>query len=41
MPFIERPFCERSGAPFAQDLGDGLISPDMLANPPAWARARA
>lgn len=40
-PFIERPFCERSGVPFAADLGDGLISPDVLANPPVWSRARA
>lgn len=40
-PFIERPFCERSGVPFAADLGDGLVSPDVLANPPVWSRARA
>jgi ComF family protein len=40
-PFIERPFCERSGAPFAQDLGDGLLSPEVLADPPVWSRARA
>jgi ComF family protein len=40
-PFIERPFCERSGAPFAQDLGDGLFSPEVIADPPVWSRARA
>lgn len=40
-PFIERPFCERSGVPFEHDLGDGLISPDVIANPPVWNRARA
>jgi predicted amidophosphoribosyltransferase len=40
-PFIERPFCERSGAPFAQDLGEGLLSPAVLADPPVWFRARA
>jgi len=40
-PFIERPFCERSGVPFAHDLGDGLVSPDVIANPPVWTRARA
>lgn len=40
-PFIERPFCERSGLPFAQDLGDGLVSPEIIANPPVWTRARA
>ena len=39
--FIERPFCERLGTPFAQDLGEGLLSPEALANPPAYGRARA
>ncbi len=39
--FIERPFCERLGTPFAQDLGAGLISPEAMADPPAWGRARA
>jgi len=41
MRFIERPFCERLGTPFEQDLGDGLLSPQAIANPPAFARARA
>ena len=40
-PFIERPYCERSGVPFTHDLGDGLISPAVMANPPVWSRARA
>ena len=40
--FIERPFCERLGTPFATDLGsDGLLSPEAVANPPVFARARA
>jgi ComF family protein len=39
--FIERPFCERLGTPFAQDLGPGLLSPEAIADPPAWNRARA
>jgi ComF family protein len=40
--FIERPFCERLGTPFAMDLGsDGLLSPEAVANPPVFARARA
>jgi hypothetical protein len=30
MRFIERPFCERLGTPFEQDLGEGLISPHRL-----------
>ncbi|MDB5641224.1 MAG: phosphoribosyl transferase domain protein, partial [Hyphomicrobiales bacterium] len=41
MPFIERPFCERLGTPFAQDLGAGLLSPAAQADPPVFARARA
>lgn len=41
MPFIERPYCERLGTPFEQDLGPGIISPDAFANPPVYFRARA
>ncbi len=41
MPFIERPFCERLGTPFPQDLGPGLISPAAQADPPVFQRARA
>lgn len=41
MRFIERPFCERLGTPFAQDLGPGLLSPAALADPPVYRRARA
>ncbi len=39
--FIERPFCERLGTPFEQDLGEGLLSPQAIADPPVFARARA
>jgi ComF family protein len=39
--FIERPYCERLGTPFAQDLGPGLLSPEAMADPPVWNRARA
>jgi ComF family protein len=39
--FISRPFCERLGTPFAVDLGDGLVSPAAIAEPPAYGRARA
>jgi ComF family protein len=39
--FIERPFCERLGTPFEHDLGPGLISPQAMADPPAYGRARA
>ncbi|MGD0634431.1 MAG: ComF family protein [Beijerinckiaceae bacterium] len=40
--FIERPFCERLGTPFPVDLGaEGLLSPEAIANPPVYDRARA
>ena len=37
--FIERPFCERLGTPFAVDLGMPLVSPAAFADPPVFARA--
>lgn len=39
--FIERPYCEVSGAPFDHDLGAGMVSPDVIANPPPYEKARA
>lgn len=39
--FIERPFCERLGTPFAVDLGVALLSPAAIADPPVFERARA
>ena len=39
--FIERPYCERLGTPFAVDLGPGLLSPAAIADPPVFTRARA
>lgn len=39
--FIERPYCERLGTPFAVDLGAPLLSPAAIADPPVFARARA
>jgi len=41
MRFIERPFCDRLGTPFEQDLGPGLLSPQAIADPPVFTRARA
>jgi len=41
MRFIERPYCERLGTPFEQDLGPGLLSPQAIADPPVFSRARA
>lgn len=39
--FIERPFCERLGIPFQVDLGQPLLSPAAMADPPVFERARA
>lgn len=40
--FIEKPFCDRLGTPFAYDLGiEGLLSPEAMADPPVYTRARA
>jgi ComF family protein len=39
--FITRPFCERLGTPFQTDLGAGLLSPEAIAHPPVFGRARA
>jgi ComF family protein len=39
--FIERPYCERLGTPFAVDLGQPLLSPSAIADPPVFGRARA
>ena len=41
MKLIERPYCERLGVPFPHDLGPGLLSPEAIAHPPAYHRARA
>lgn len=38
---IEEPVCAVMGTPFAYDQGDGMLSPAAIAEPPAWARARA
>jgi ComF family protein len=39
--FISRPFCERLGTPFTIDIGGQLLSPQAIADPPVFARARA
>jgi ComF family protein len=38
---IARPYCERLGIPFAYDPGPGILSMQAIADPPAYARARA
>lgn len=39
--FIEKPYCPRTGLPFAFDPGEGVVSAAALAKPPLWQRARA
>ncbi|MCY0092452.1 ComF family protein [Hoeflea ulvae] len=39
--FIEGPFCEITGLPFDHDRGEGLVSPQAIADPPRYAKARA
>lgn len=41
LSFIERPFCERLGLPFTVDLGGEMLSPEAIAHPPDFQRARA
>jgi ComF family protein len=41
LSFITRPYCERLGIPFAYDPGPGILSMQAIADPPAYARARA
>ncbi|MGL4439103.1 MAG: ComF family protein [Bosea sp. (in: a-proteobacteria)] len=41
LSLIERPYCEVLGTPFALDLGGALLSPQAMADPPVFARARA
>jgi ComF family protein len=39
--FLEKPWCEVMGTPFTQDMGDGFLSAEAIANPPPFERARA
>ena len=39
--FIERPFCELSGLPFAYDPGEVMVRPEFIDNPPPYAKARS
>ncbi|MFN3685657.1 ComF family protein [Salinarimonas sp.] len=41
LSFIDRPFCERLGTPFAVDVGGEILSPAAIATPPPFDRARA
>lgn len=39
--FIAKPYCAISGKPFEYDAGEGALSPEVLAAPPPYERARA
>jgi ComF family protein len=39
--FIDRPFCEVLGTPFAHDQPDGTLSPAAIADPPPFRRLRS
>ena len=41
LAFVTEPCCDRRGVPFAFDPGEGIVSAEALAHPPAWDRARA
>lgn len=39
--FISPPFCAVSGVPFPHDQGEGMVSADVIANPPPYGRCRS
>ena len=41
VPFIEKPYCQRLGTPFPFDHGGELLSPQAMAHPPVFDRARS
>ncbi|WP_119309858.1 ComF family protein [Cohaesibacter haloalkalitolerans] len=41
MDWIAKPYCSVSGLPFSYDLGNRLVSPEVLAHPPVYDRARS
>jgi ComF family protein len=41
LSFITEPYCPRLGIPFPSDPGPGVLSLEAIADPPAYARARA
>lgn len=41
MRLIERPWCAVLGTPFAYEMGEGVVSPEAIAAPPPFRRARA
>jgi ComF family protein len=41
LKFLEKPWCAVMGTPFTQDMGEGFLSAEAIANPPPFRRARA
>lgn len=41
LSFIAKPYCPRLGIPFVYDPGPDMLSMEAIADPPAYARARA
>ena len=41
LSFIEKPYCPILGTPFSYDMGDAIVSPEAIADPPQFDRARA
>jgi len=39
--FLERPWCEVMGTPFAHEMGEGVVSAEAIADPPPFKRARS
>lgn len=40
MHWVDRPFCPISGVPYPYDAGEDIVSPAVLADPPAYDKAR-
>ncbi|WP_373236581.1 ComF family protein [Cohaesibacter celericrescens] len=41
MEWIGKPFCTVSGLPFSYDLGQEMVSPSVMVDPPVYDRARS
>ncbi len=39
--FIEKPYCPILGTPFSHDMGEAIVSPEAIVDPPQFDRARA
>ncbi len=41
LKFLDEPVCDSLGTPFEYDEGPGMLSPEAIADPPEWDKARA